>query len=109
MNNNFDLKPARFDELMEVFNEFADFDDGEFSNAELLSAANNFIDINRGKVSREKVYEHKGNTSYYAQDTYTVMTKRPWKNFYDYYGAHDFCDKSNNSWNKFNQISKGWI
>ena len=108
MLDNYDLKPAKLDEVIEIFTEFSDLDDGEFSAKELFLAANNFIDIARGKISKEKVNDRNGYTSYYAQDTYTVMTRKPWKNLYDYYGTHDFCDHYSRSWDKFNQISKGW-
>ena len=31
MLDNYDLKPAKLDEVIEVFTEFSDLDDGEFS------------------------------------------------------------------------------
>ena len=34
------------------------------------------------------------------------MTKKPWKNLYEYYRSHDFCDQYSNNWNRYNQISK---
>ena len=112
MLDNYDLKPAKLDEVIEIFSEFSDLDDGEFSSKELFLAANNFIDIARGKVSKEKVNDRKGYPSYYAQDTYTVMTRKPWKTYCEHYDANQLSDPCCNDWNqgfnKFNQISMGW-
>ncbi|MDC0457444.1 hypothetical protein OAM56_05935 [Alphaproteobacteria bacterium] len=108
MLDNYDLKQPKLNEVIEIFDEFSDLNDGEFSSEELFHAASNFIEIARGKISKEKVNDRKGYPSYYAQDTYTVMTRKPWKTLYEYYGAYDFCDQYSDNWNRYNQISKGW-
>ena len=112
MLNNFDMKPAKLDEVIEIFTEFSDLDDGEFSSKELFLAANNFIEIARGKISKHKINDRQGYPSYYAQDTYTVMTKKPWKTYCEHYNAnqlHDPCCLDwNQGFNKFNQINVGW-
>ena len=84
MLDNFDLKQSKLDEVIEVFTEFSDLDDGEFSSKELFLAANNFLEIARGKISKEKINERQGYPSYYAQDTYTVKTKNQFKTYYLY-------------------------
>ena len=55
MLDNYDLKQSKLDEVIEVFTEFSDLDDGEFSSKELFLAANNFLEIARGKISKEKI------------------------------------------------------
>ena len=93
MLDNYDLKPSKLDEVIEIFTEFSDLDDGEFSAKELFLAANNFLEIARGKISKEKINDRKGYPSYYAQDIYTVMTKKPWKTYY-----HDSCSACGAIW-----------
>ena len=54
MLDNFDLKPAKVNEVIEVFSEFSGLNDKEFSNSELFDAARNFIEIANGKIAKEK-------------------------------------------------------
>ena len=112
MLDNYDLRPNKLDEVIEVFTEFSDLDDGEFSSKELFIAANNFLEIARGKISKEKINDRQGRPSYYSQDTYTVMTKKPWKTYYEYYSSNQLnvpcCLDWNEGFNKFNQINMGW-
>ena len=111
MLDNYDLKPAKLDEVIEIFTEFSDLDDGEFSSKELFLAANNFIEITRGKISKEKVNDRKAYPTYHAQDTYTVMTGKSWKTYCEHYDANQLSDPCCNDWNqsfkKFNQINMG--
>ena len=68
--------------------------------------------INYSQLSKDKFDDRQGYPSYYAQDTYTVMTKKPWKTYYEHYNAnqlHDPCCLDwNQGFNKFNQINEGW-
>jgi hypothetical protein len=111
MLNNYDLKPATLDEVIDVFTEFSDINDGEFSSKEIFLAANNLIEIARGKVSKDKINDRQGYPSYYAQDTYIVMTRKPWKTYCEDYDANQLSDPCCNDWNqgfnKFNEINMG--
>ena len=109
MQKNSYVKEAKLEEVMEIYDEFYDYIDDEFSSEELLRAASNFVEIAREKISKENLKDYQGHPTYYSQDTYTSMTIKPWINLYEYYRSHDFCDQYSNNWNRYNQISKGWI
>ena len=68
MLDNFDLKPAKVNEVIEVFSEFSGLNDKEFSNSELFDAARNFIEIANGKIAKEKIREGARTPTYYSRD-----------------------------------------
>lgn len=112
MLDNFDLKPAKVNEVIEVFSEFSGLNDKEFSNSELFDAARNFIEIANGKITKEKIREGARTPTYYSRDTYSIMTKSPWKNLYEYHEQNQLLDHCCLEWNEpyelFEQINQGW-
>ena len=110
MLDNYDLKQSKLDEVIEVFTEFSDLDDGEFSSKELFLAANNFLEIARGKSVKKRLMIDKAILILCAGHLH-VMTKS-WKTYYEYYSSnqlHDHCCLDwNEGFNKFNQINMGW-
>ena len=54
MQKNSYLKEAKLEEVMEIYDEFYDYIDDEFSSEELLKTSN-FVEIARGKISKEKL------------------------------------------------------
>ena len=112
MLDNYDLKPAKLDEVIEVFSEFSNLNEDDFSTSELFNAAHNFIEISRGKIAKDKVRETGKVPTSYSRDTYLVMTKSPWKNMYDYHQQNQLIDYCCLDWNKgyssFEEINQGW-
>ena len=75
--DNFDTRDHLL-EVVDVFTEFTQFNYEEFSSEELMKAADTFVKVTKGKVSKEKVKEGPKVPTRHSLDTYTVMTNQPW-------------------------------
>ena len=75
--DNFDTRDHLL-EVVDVFTEFTQFNNEEFSSEELMKAADTFVKVTKGKVSKEKVKEGPKVPTRHSLDTYTVMTNQPW-------------------------------
>ena len=75
--DNFDTRDHLL-EVVDVFTEFTQFNYEEFSSEELMKAADTFVKVTKGKVSKEKVKEGPKVPTRHSLDTYTLMTNQPW-------------------------------
>ena len=70
---------THFSQAIQVFELLLKYTDTQFSEEELLIAADKLIHIGQGKVSAEKIREYAQRANYYSYDTYDMVSDTPWK------------------------------
>ena len=65
-------------EVVDVFTEFSQFNNDEFTSEELINAADTFVKVTKGKVTREKIKEAPSVPTRHSMDTYSMITNQPW-------------------------------
>lgn len=99
-----------FAKTTKAFEMFLEFADENFSEQDLLNAADDFIHIGSGKIAAEKIKERPQSPTHYSRDTYSMMTNSPWKclpsSGYDY-DEESSAELSFNAEAKLNNILYG--
>ena len=75
--DNFDTRDHLL-EVVDVFTEFTQFNNDEFSSEELMHAADTFVKVTKGKVSKEKSKEAPRVPTRHSMNTYSIINNQPW-------------------------------
>jgi len=75
--DNFDTRDHLL-EVVDVFTELSKFSNDEFTSEELMNAADTFVKVTKGKVSKEKIRETPSAPTRHSMDTYSMMINQPW-------------------------------
>ncbi len=76
-----------FTQTIEVFEILLEYSDNNFSEEQLLLAADELIHIGNGKISSQKVKEYAQRPNFFSHNTYSIISDRPWScvpSCYDY-------------------------
>ena len=85
-------------QLLKIYSEFSNFDNSGISKKELLTAANSFVEIAKGSVSKEHIIEPPIKHNYYSQNTYDFLKihVRFWKSMSAFYLKTKFSESLRN-------------